>query len=147
MNLVIRDDVENINADHFLMTHTTNPLLSKDTIHKAIDSYFDAIASAGADSLFTVNKIQTRFYDSSVCPINHDPQNLIRTQDLEPWFEENSNLYLFSKESFLRTNARIGAHPMMLESHPYESTDIDTPEDWELGEVLVEYYKKKGIVL
>ena len=147
MNLVIQDDIAHVDADNFLMTHTTNPLLSKKTIQRAINSYFDAINSAGADSLFTVNKIQTRFYDSMARPVNHDPQNLIRTQDLEPWFEENSNLYLFSKESFLATNARIGAHPVMLENPPYESIDIDTPEDWELGEVMVEYYKKQGIVL
>lgn len=147
MNLVIQNDIENVDADHFLMTHTTNPLLSKDTIQRAIDAYLDAISNGEGDSLFTVNKIQTRFYDSSARPVNHDPQNLIRTQDLEPWFEENSNLYLFSKQSFLRTGARIGADPMMLETAPYESTDIDTPEDWELAEVLVEYYRKRGLAV
>ncbi len=147
MNLVIQDDIENVDADHFLMTHTTNPLLSKDTIENAITAYKDAIASGEADSLFTVNKIQTRFYDADAQPINHDPDNLIRTQDLEPWFEENSNLYLFSRESFLRTNARIGAKPVMLETAPYESTDIDTPDDWDLAEVLVEYYRKRGFVV
>jgi CMP-N-acetylneuraminic acid synthetase len=147
MNLIIQNDIENINADHFLMTHTTNPLLSEKTIQRAIAAYLNAISRGDADSLFTVNKIQTRFYDAQVHPINHDPENLVRTQDLEPWFEENSNLYLFSKESFLQTNARIGVNPMMLENAPYESTDIDTPEDWELGEVMVEYYRKKGILV
>lgn len=146
MNLVIQNDIENIEADHFLMTHTTNPLLSEKTIQGAINAYLNAISLGDADSLFTVNKIQTRFYDSQVRPVNHDPQRLVRTQDLEPWFEENSNLYLFSKESFLRTKARIGVNPMMLENAPYESTDIDTPDDWELGEVMVEYYRKKGVL-
>ena len=28
-----------------------------------------------ADSLFTVNKIQTRFYDKNGKAINHDPKN------------------------------------------------------------------------
>jgi len=147
MNLIIQNDIENIDADHFLMTHTTNPLLSEKTIQRAIDAYLNAISRGDADSLFTVNRIQTRFYDSQVRPVNHDPEHLVRTQDLEPWFEENSNLYLFSKESFLQTKARIGASPMMLENAPYESTDIDTPEDWELGEVMVEYYRKKGILV
>ena len=99
-----------------------------------------------ADSLFTVNKVQDRFYDVDVQPINHDPANLIRTQDLDPWYQENSNLYLFSKDSFYKTDARIGANPTMLVTAPYESTDIDTPDDWELGEVMVEYYRKKGIL-
>jgi len=145
MNLVIQNDIEDIEADHFLMTHTTNPLLSGKTIQRAIDAYLSALSRGDADSLFTVNKIQTRFYDSQAHPVNHDPEHLVRTQDLEPWFEENSNLYLFSNESFLQTKARIGVNPMMLENAPYESTDIDTPDDWELGEVMVEYYRKKGI--
>ena len=96
--------------------------------------------------MFTVNEVKDRFYDVEVKPINHDPANLIRTQDLDPWYQENSNLYLFSKDSFYKTNARIGANPTMLVTAPYESTDIDTPDDWELGEVMVEYYRKKGIL-
>lgn len=145
MNLVIQDDVENVDSDVYLMTHTTNPLLSKESIEAAIDKYFEGHTD-GKDSLFTVNKIQTRFYDKESNAINHDPNNLVRTQDLEPWYEENSNLYVFSEESFAKTGARIGITPNMLETKPFESTDIDTPEDWELAEILVEYYRKKGII-
>ncbi len=143
MNKVINNDVENIDSDIYLMTHTTNPLLKKASVEAAIDQY---MASVECDSLFTVNKVQTRFYDKHVKAINHDPDDLIRTQDLEPWYEENSNLYLFTQESFCKTHARIGVKPIMLETELFESTDIDTPADWELAEVLVEYYKKKGVL-
>lgn len=146
MNLIIKDDIKNIDADIYLMTHTTNPLLSRHSIQAAIEKFQIAVKEEGADSLFTVNKVQDRFYDGEVQPINHDPANLIRTQDLDPWYQENSNLYLFSKDSFYKTDARIGANPTMLVTAPYESTDIDTPDDWELGEVMVEYYRKKGIL-
>jgi CMP-N-acetylneuraminic acid synthetase len=145
MNLVIENDVKNIDADTYLMTHTTNPLLSLSSINRAMDEYETGLKN-GFDSLFTVNKIQTRFYDEDVKAINHDPDNLIRTQDLPPWFEENSNLYIFSKESFKKTKARIGRAPQMMVTEPFEATDIDTPADWELAEVLVEYYRKKGII-
>ena len=147
MNEIIDDDIRNVDADIYLMTHTTNPLLSKDSIEAAISQYKIALKSGSADSLFTVNKVQERFYDSDVKALNHDPDNLIRTQDLEPWFQENSNLYLFTKDSFSNTNARIGKSPMMLETAPFESTDIDTPDDWDLAEVMVEYYRKKGLIL
>ena len=146
MNLIIKDDIKNIDSDIYLMTHTTNPFLSRHSVEAAIEKFQIAVKSEGADSLFTVNKVQDRFYDIDVQPINHDPANLIRTQDLDPWYQENSNLYLFSKESFYKTDARIGANPTMLVTAPYESTDIDTPDDWELGEVMVEYYRKKGIL-
>jgi len=36
---------------------------------------------------------------------------------------------------------------MMLETAPFESTDIDTPDDWDLAEVMVEYYRKKGLFI
>ena len=146
MNLIIKDDIKNIDSDIYLMTHTTNPFLSRHSVEAAIEKFQIAVKVEKADSLFTVNKVQDRFYDIDVQPINHDPANLIRTQDMDPWYQENSNLYLFSKESFYKTDARIGANPTMLVTAPYESTDIDTPDDWELGEVMVEYYRKKGII-
>ena len=146
MNVIVKDDIENIDSDIYLMTHTTNPLLSKSSIEMAILKFLDALQTEKSDSLFSVNKIQERFYDDQAVPINHDPNNLIRTQDLKPWYQENSNLYLFTKKSFEITQARIGANPMMLETAPYESIDIDTPDDWDLGEIMVEYYKKKGSV-
>ncbi len=146
MNLVIEDDVNNIDADIYLMTHTTNPLLSKKSIINALQSFQVALEKKENDSLFTVNKVQERFYNLDAKPINHDPNNLLRTQDLEAWFKENSNLYLFTKKSFVSTNARIGSTPMIFESESYESLDIDTPDDWDLGEVMVEYYRKKGFL-
>ncbi len=147
MNLVIADDVANVDADIYLMTHTTNPLLSVDSINAALKKLMPSLEDGSADSLFTVNKIQTRFYDVDAKAINHDPDKLLRTQDLEPWYEENSNLYLFTRDSFNRTKARIGKKPIMLETPPFESTDIDTPDDWALAEVMVKYYQQKGFPL
>ena len=147
MNLVIADDVANVDADIYLMTHTTNPLLSVSSINAALEKFIPSLEDGSADSLFTVNKIQTRFYDADAKAINHDPDRLIRTQDLEPWYEENSNLYLFTRDSFNQTQARIGKRPIMLETPPFESTDIDTPDDWALAEVMVKYYQQKGFPL
>jgi CMP-N-acetylneuraminic acid synthetase len=139
MNLILADDIANVPADIYLMTHTTNPLLSAETIRKAIQSFEEARAAGRADSLFTVNHFQTRFYREDGSAVNHDSNNLIRTQDLEPWYEENSNLYLFTAESFATTQARIGRKPMMMETPKLESVDIDNPEDWTLAEALASY--------
>lgn len=143
MNLVLGDDVENVDADIYLMTHTTNPLLSTDTIRCALANFQTAQSEGAADSLFTVDKIQTRFYRADCSPVNHDPDNLVRTQDLEPWFEENSNLYIFTRDSFAKTNARIGKQPMLFESPKFESIDIDTPEDWDFAVVAAGYLMNK----
>jgi CMP-N-acetylneuraminic acid synthetase len=113
--------------------------MSADTIHKALATFQEAQAAGRADSLFTVDKVQTRFYRADCSPVNHDPDNLIPTQHLEPWFEENSNLYLFTRDSFAKTNARIGKQPMMYEGPFFESIDIDTPADWDFAVVAARY--------
>ena len=143
MNLVLADDVANVDADFYLMTHTTNPMMSAGTIRKALAAFQEAHAAGTADSLFTVDKVQTRFYRGDCSPVNHDPDDLIPTQDLEPWFEENSNLYIFTKDSFAKTNARIGKKPMMYESPFFESIDIDTPEDWDFAVVASRYLQEQ----
>ncbi|CAG4884360.1 3-deoxy-manno-octulosonate cytidylyltransferase [Georgfuchsia toluolica] len=142
MNKVLADDVANIAADTYLMTHTTNPLMSADTIRRAIETFEQAKKDGRADSLFTVDKIQTRFYRADCSPVNHDPDNLIRTQDLEPWFEENSNLYIFTRGSFAATGARIGKRPMMFEGPRFESIDIDDQDDWDLAVVAARYLRE-----
>lgn len=140
MNKVIGDDVENVDSDIYLMTHTTNPLITPETVSKALEAFQRNLDQGVTDSLFTVDKIQTRFYREDCSPVNHDPANLIRTQDLEPWFEENSNLYIFTKDSFNKTHARIGEKPMMFETPKYESIDIDNPEDWDFALVAHRYF-------
>tara|TARA_R110001592_G_scaffold158659_1_gene389843 strand:+ start:1034 stop:1720 length:687 start_codon:yes stop_codon:yes gene_type:complete len=142
MNLILADDIEAIPADTYIMTHTTNPLITGKTIAKALEQYHKNIHLN--DSLFSVNKIQTRFYREDITPVNHDPDNLIRTQDLEPWFEENSCLFIFNAESFAKTNARIGKTPQMFVTPALESVDIDEPEDWEMASALAERIVMKG---
>jgi CMP-N-acetylneuraminic acid synthetase len=144
MNLVLADDLSNVPADLYLMTHTTNPLISSKTIREAIASFQESKTNGQADSLFTVNKVQTRFYRDNCSPVNHDPDNLIPTQDLEPWYEENSNLYIFTADSFANTKARIGKKPMMYQSPPFESIDIDTPADWDFALIAARFLQAQS---
>jgi len=136
MNLVLADDVAAMDSDVYVMTHTTNPLLGAGTIRAALSDYRAGVADGRYDSLFTVNRFQTRFYRADATPLNHDPNNLIRTQDLEPWFEENSNLYIFDRTSFGASNARIGKHPRLFEMPRIESADIDDEEAWIATEAI-----------
>lgn len=137
MNLVLGDDIEHVQSDHYFMTHTTNPLLQPETISKILEAYFDGLNQGSADSLFTVNRHHTRYYQPDGTPINHDPNNLIRTQDLAPYMEENSVGYLFTAASFAETSARIGERPILFETPPLESVDIDEPSDWFIAESLL----------
>jgi CMP-N-acetylneuraminic acid synthetase len=139
MNKIIGNDISRMEADLYLQTHATNPLLSVESIEKGIEAF--KAAKGKFDSLFTVTKMQTRLYDGQGKAVNHDPNKLINTQDLPPLFEENSNFYLFTKESFFNNGEnRLGKNPMMFEINKLESLDIDQPEDFQLAELV---YKLK----
>ena len=107
----------------------------------AIKEYFSSLDNY--DSLFSVTKLQTRLYDQTGEPVNHNPRELLRTQDLPPLFEENSNIYIFSKTSFYAAGSkRIGKKPKMFAMGKLEATDIDEETDFILAETLL----KMGLI-
>ena len=139
MNDIIAYDLKQTEGEHFLQTHSTNPLLQSSTINVAIETYFKNLNQF--DSLFSVTRLQTRLYWNDGKPVNHNPNELLRTQDLPAVYEENSNFYIFSKKSFVDAGGfRIGQKPQMFEISKLEAVDIDEPEDWEIAEIL---YRKR----
>lgn len=142
MNDIIGYDMEQFpRQEHFMQTHSTNPLLTARTISLAVEEYFGAL-ECGRDSLFGVTEFHSRFYWEDGRAINHNPSELRRTQDLPPVYEENSNFYLFSRESFVKSgNKRIGLSPRMFPVNKLEAIDIDDPEDFILAEALYSHRK------
>ena len=135
MNKIIEYDLNNSDSDIYIQTHSTSPLLTIKSLDAAIDKMISK--SKDFDSIFSVTKIQTRFYDKNGNPFNHDPKELLRTQDLEPLFEENSGFYIFTKESFKNAgHKRIGLRPLMFEIDKIEAIDIDEPSDFIIAETL-----------
>ena len=140
MNKIIEYDLNNSDSDIYIQTHSTSPLLAIRSIDAAIEKMISK--ATDFDSIFSVTKIQTRFYDKNGNPFNHDPKELLRTQDLEPLFEENSSFYIFTKESFKNAdNKRIGLRPLMFEIDKIEAIDIDKPSDFIIAESLYKLIK------
>ena len=140
-NRIFEYDLSQTKADIYVQTHATNPILKAETIAKAIAKFIST--EDEYDSLFSVNVYQNRFYMYDGTPINHDPENLIRTQDLRPIYEENSSLYVFTKESFKKKGRRIGINPFMFVTPPIESTDIDDELTFRIAELLALYASKE----
>ena len=134
MNDVLLHDVQQIDADFYLQTHATNPLLQTKTISRAIETFLENRSTY--DSLFSVTKAQVRLWDGLGRPLNHDPRILLRTQDLPPVFEENSCLYIFTKQTLETTYNRIGPRPLMFEIDRLEAWDIDDEIDFRISEYL-----------
>lgn len=143
MNKIIAHDIIHLDGEHFLQTHSTNPLLTRNILDRAIETYFMHLDKF--DSLFSVTKLKTRLYWKDGRPINHTQSELLRTQDLPHVFEENSNIYIFSKDSFKNAgNNRVGLNPKMFEINYLEAIDIDEPEDWDIAEILYNLRTDKG---
>jgi CMP-N-acetylneuraminic acid synthetase len=135
MNEILIHDTEQYPADFYFQTHSTNPLLKAGTISRAIQAFNESYPKL--DSLFSVTRWQTRLYDKQGNAINHDPRELIQTQDLPPVYEENSCMYIFTRENLIAKRHRISEHPLMFEIPRLEAVDIDEEADFEIADLLM----------
>lgn len=134
MNDVLLNSVNQVKADFYLQTHSTNPLVRSETITNAIQFLIDNCPMY--DSLFSVTRLQTRLWDGLARAINHNPAILLRTQDLRPVYEENSCVYIFTKDILQARHNRIGERPLMFEIDRNEAWDIDEGLDFRIAEFL-----------
>jgi len=139
MNDVLLNIIDQVPADFYLQTHSTNPLLSSRTIDMGISTFINNYPMY--DSLFSVTKKTVRFWDILARPINHNQNILLRTQDLPPIFEENSCMYIFSKEILERKHNRIGDRPFLFEIDELEAQDIDVELNFKVAEFLFKELK------
>lgn len=135
MNDILEHDTGEIQADFFLQTHATSPLIRPGTVARAIAAFERHYPEN--DSLFSVTPLQTRLYDRAGRAINHDPNTLLQTQDLPPVFEENSCLYIFTRDNLRARHHRIGVHPFLFEMRADEAWDIDNELDLEICEFMI----------
>lgn len=119
-------------GENFIQVHATTPFLGHNTIADA----FSFINSGQYDSIHSVSKHQSRFYTETGKPINHNPYELERTQDLEAIYEENSAFYMFTREAFCLNNKRICGNAFQYLTSKIESIDIDTKQDWYVAECI-----------
>ena len=135
MNEVLLYDTSQVDADLYLQTHSTNPLLRSQTVSRAIKTLLENYPAY--DSLFSVTRIQTRLWDQLGRAINHNPAILLQTQDLPPVYEENSCIYIFSRQTLAARRNRLGERPLMFPIPAAEAWDIDEEIDFAITEFLM----------
>lgn len=128
----------NLDADYYLQTHVTNPLLKAETIRKAINEFLEKRDKY--ECLFSVKTHHTRFYNKDGKDMNHNRFKLIPTQDLDPIYEENSCIYIFTKEILKKYKARIGENALLFPMNDIESQDIDWENDFTITEILMKTF-------
>lgn len=128
---IYRSFIEEIDADIYVLAHTTSPFIKVSSIENALAH----ILSGVNDSAFSAERIQTfAWYQGK--PVNYDLRDVPRTQDMEPVWVETSAFYMFKKEIFTLHNRRIGFHPYIQEVSGMEALDIDEKKDYDLACIM-----------
>lgn len=127
-----------IDADIYILAHTTSPFMKKETVENALEQ----IVTGGYDSAFSCEKIQTfAWYKNS--PLNYELKEIPRTQTIEPVYVETSAFFMFKKEVWTKHGQRIGFNPYFAFVDKIEGIDIDWPEDFAFAEKIIESYNKQ----
>ncbi len=134
MSEVLLHDISQVPSEFYLQTHSTNPLITSATVDKAVATFLASYPTF--DSLFSVTPYRTRLWDQLARPLNHNPNILLRTQDLPPLFEENSCIYIFRGETLRNSRNRIGQRPYMFPMSPFEAIDIDEEINFQVAETI-----------
>lgn len=131
MNEVLKKFSEDVPADTYVMTHTTAPFIKVESIERGLD----AVISGKYDSAFAAKKLQDFLWKNGQ-PFNYELNNIPRTQDLEPLYEETSGFYIYKSTVMTELNRRIGDKPFVVEVGEIESIDIDEKEDFEIADAI-----------
>lgn len=131
MNEVLQCFANEVPADIYIMTHTTAPFISKESIEKGLR----AVASGEYDSSFSAKKLQDFIWKGGN-PFNYKLDNIPRTQDLQPFYVETSGFYIYYNEVITKLNRRIGDKPFIVEVGEIESIDIDEMEDFMIADAI-----------
>lgn len=129
---IFAEFMEDVDADIYIYAHATAPFVSVETIDQCIQK----VANEEYDSAFCAVKIQDFLWQHGE-PLNFDPTNVPRSQDLEPIYRETSGVYVFKKNVFTQYKRRIGLKPYIREMSFEESIDINTAEDFKLAEMII----------
>jgi CMP-N-acetylneuraminic acid synthetase len=131
-NDLILDSIERFPGfNYYFQVFATAPFLSV----SSIDYCIAQIANVNFDSVFTV-KEKTTWYWSKKGPINYDPCQLPRSQDVDKVYYETTGLYGVSRNTAIERRCRIGYKPFMYEVSELEAIDIDTQDDLDFARVV-----------
>lgn len=134
MNEVLKAFAMDVPADVYVMTHTTAPFISADSIVKGLSS----VTNGMHDSSFSAIKVQDFLWKNGE-PFNYELDNIPRTQDLPPLYMETSGFYIYEATVITELGRRIGQNPHIVEISEIEAIDIDEQEDFEIADAIYNY--------
>ncbi len=142
MNEVLMSFARDVDADIYVMTHTTAPFITKESIIKGIK----AVTEDNYDSSFAAKKLQDFIWKDGK-PFNYSLDKIPRTQDLPALFEETSGFYIYKRYVITDLGRRIGNNPYIVEVGEIESIDIDEEEDFIIADAVFNYINGRMVTI
>lgn len=139
MNEVLGAFAKDVEADVYLMTHTTAPFISAESIKKALV----VVCDGEYDSAFSAKKVQDFLWRDGH-PFNYNLNEIPRTQDLPALYMETSGFYIYKASVINDLHRRIGNKPYIVEVGEIESVDIDEGEDFIIADAIYNHCFNKG---
>lgn len=138
MTDVLKTFSKDVEADVYVMTHTTAPFISPDSIKKGLEK----VISQDYDSALAVEKLQDFMWKDGQ-PMNYDLDKIPRTQDLPGIYMETSGFYIYKNKVINEYGRRIGNKPYFVEVGKIEAIDIDEYEDFIIADAIYNYMNNK----
>lgn len=140
MNSVLQTFSSAVSADIYVMTHTTAPFITKESIQKGLN----AILTGEYDSAFAAKKLQEFLWKDGT-PFNYKLNDIPRTQDLPIIYAETSGFYIYRNEVMTKLNRRIGKKPFVVEIGEIEAVDIDELEDFLIADAIYNHIVRREV--
>lgn len=129
-----------VDADIYVLAHATSPFITVDSFQRGLR----AVTEEGHDSSVSVIRLnEFLWYDGK--PLNYDPANIPRTQDLPVTYMETSGFFIFTKDIVKKHRRRLGFNPKFIEVSNIEAVDIDYPEDFSIAEAIFNWLPHRGL--
>ncbi len=131
-----------IETDYILYTPVTSPLVKSETYEDIINTFRNL--DDKYDSVVSMNYLKDFLWENDK-PLNYDPLNCPRSQDMESIFRLNFGACLLPRETMIKNKYVVGDNPYWYELTETEGVDVDVPFDFNIAELIYEKNIKKEI--
>jgi CMP-N,N'-diacetyllegionaminic acid synthase len=130
------EKTERFRPDLVVFLQCTSPIREPQDIERAVQ----LLLNENADSLLSVSHSHVflwRRHGGNVDPLNYDYRERRRRQDKPEEFIENGSIYVFKPWVLEKLNNRLGGRIVLFEMDYWSSFQIDSPEEFELCEWIL----------
>ncbi len=130
---------KNFTGDVILLSNVTSPLIKTETIIKLIDT-FTTLNTDNYDSLTTATDVKEFLWENNQ-PLNYNPRQKPRSQDLPKILSLNHAIGIMDKHTMIKYKDIVGAKPLIIPIAKEEAIDIDNEIDFEFAEFMYKKYR------